>query len=226
MMSPPLIRRKRSLSQERGPIYPGNGPPPSPGGHRMSIDNGNSRDQDPYGPRHGYSPPHENYGPPHDAFPPSQHSYPPPPQEHNGPGPHDIYPRSDRHHMARMEYDHPVDPSIGPGGPRPYYQDPHEAHLADALQRENRGYDEMPPNRNTFHSPEDDDDQNGQYDDYGTGRDSQSMEADRRKRKRVFSNRTKTGCMTCRRRKKKCDEMHPECEPCPIVQKCSLMHFC
>ncbi|RDW83977.1 putative Zn(II)2Cys6 transcription factor [Aspergillus mulundensis] len=29
------------------------------------------------------------------------------------------------------------------------------------------------------------------------------------KRKRVFSNRTKTGCMTCRRRKKKCDEQHP-----------------
>lgn len=32
------------------------------------------------------------------------------------------------------------------------------------------------------------------------------------KRKRVFSNRTKTGCMTCRRRKKKCDEQHPVCE--------------
>lgn len=31
------------------------------------------------------------------------------------------------------------------------------------------------------------------------------------KRKRVFSNRTKTGCMTCRRRKKKCDEQHPTC---------------
>jgi hypothetical protein len=31
------------------------------------------------------------------------------------------------------------------------------------------------------------------------------------KRKRVFSNRTKTGCLTCRRRKKKCDEQHPSC---------------
>ena len=30
-------------------------------------------------------------------------------------------------------------------------------------------------------------------------------------RKRVFSNRTKTGCITCRRRKKKCDEGKPEC---------------
>ena len=31
------------------------------------------------------------------------------------------------------------------------------------------------------------------------------------KRKRNFSNRTKTGCMTCRRRKKKCDEARPHC---------------
>ncbi|KAF2085894.1 hypothetical protein K490DRAFT_67182 [Saccharata proteae CBS 121410] len=34
------------------------------------------------------------------------------------------------------------------------------------------------------------------------------------KRKRVFSNRTKTGCQTCRRRKKKCDEARPECQNC------------
>ena len=32
------------------------------------------------------------------------------------------------------------------------------------------------------------------------------------KRKRNFSNRTKTGCLTCRRRKKKCDEERPLCE--------------
>ncbi|KAJ5340164.1 Maltose/galactoside acetyltransferase [Penicillium brevicompactum] len=34
------------------------------------------------------------------------------------------------------------------------------------------------------------------------------------KRKRVFSHRSKTGCMTCRRRKKKCDEQHPACNNC------------
>lgn len=32
------------------------------------------------------------------------------------------------------------------------------------------------------------------------------------KRKRNFSNRTKTGCWTCRERKKKCDEGRPVCE--------------
>lgn len=37
-----------------------------------------------------------------------------------------------------------------------------------------------------------------------------------KKRKRNFSNRTKTGCLTCRRRKKKCDESKPECE-CPSL---------
>lgn len=33
-----------------------------------------------------------------------------------------------------------------------------------------------------------------------------------RPRKRNFSNRTKTGCGTCRKRKKKCDEQHPTCK--------------
>ena len=32
-----------------------------------------------------------------------------------------------------------------------------------------------------------------------------------RRRKRQFANRVKTGCVTCRRRKKKCDEGKPEC---------------
>jgi hypothetical protein len=35
---------------------------------------------------------------------------------------------------------------------------------------------------------------------------------DAKKRKRQFANRTKTGCGTCRRRKKKCDEAKPECK--------------
>lgn len=38
------------------------------------------------------------------------------------------------------------------------------------------------------------------------------VQSDPKKRKRNFSNRTKTGCLTCRKRKKKCDEAKPECE--------------
>lgn len=40
---------------------------------------------------------------------------------------------------------------------------------------------------------------------------SQGLQAGQ-KRKRNFSNRTKTGCITCRSRKKKCDEGRPHCE--------------
>ncbi|KAM0344570.1 hypothetical protein ACHAPU_007344 [Fusarium lateritium] len=38
------------------------------------------------------------------------------------------------------------------------------------------------------------------------------LQHESKKRKRNFSNRTKTGCLTCRKRKKKCDEQKPECE--------------
>lgn len=40
------------------------------------------------------------------------------------------------------------------------------------------------------------------------------------KRKRNFSNRTKTGCITCRNRKKKCDEGRPQCKYC-MFRVCS-----
>ena len=44
------------------------------------------------------------------------------------------------------------------------------------------------------------------------GRRDTVVQSDPKKRKRNFSNRTKTGCLTCRKRKKKCDETKPECE--------------
>ncbi|KAK8102626.1 hypothetical protein PG984_015772 [Apiospora sp. TS-2023a] len=45
-------------------------------------------------------------------------------------------------------------------------------------------------------------------------RDGTVIQSDPKKRKRNFSNRTKTGCLTCRKRKKKCDESKPECNNC------------
>ncbi|KAG5966972.1 hypothetical protein E4U58_002345 [Claviceps cyperi] len=44
----------------------------------------------------------------------------------------------------------------------------------------------------------------------GEQRQDSVLHHDPKKRKRNFSNRTKTGCFTCRRRKKKCDEQKPE----------------
>lgn len=59
-------------------------------------------------------------------------------------------------------------------------------------------------------SPEGEDGSVG-YSQYTPERKTGGPQADAKKRKRIFSNRTKTGCMTCRRRKKKCDEAKPEC---------------
>ena len=88
----------------------------------------------------------------------------------------------------------------------PYYsqhQDATEARLAQALQRENYSHGQAPI-RDHFGSPEDDVQRQQQYGEYSTNRSSISgPDGDRKRRKRVFSNRTKTGCMTCRKRKKK-----------------------
>lgn len=62
-------------------------------------------------------------------------------------------------------------------------------------------------------SPGDDDRSANPYTFVTNDRREMSAQSDPKKRKRNFSNRTKTGCMTCRRRKKKCDETRPECKP-------------
>jgi len=86
-----------------------------------------------------------------------------------------------------------------------------EAHLAEVLPRENSGQDADPrpwdltgrpngePGHETYSGSSPVNGNNGKLP---------------TKRKRNFSNRTKTGCMTCRRRKKKCDEAHPVCKFC------------
>lgn len=83
--------------------------------------------------------------------------------------------------------------------------------LREALARETQGME----SHGGYHgntSPEDDDGQNTPYPgSHGYDRNDVQMHADMKKRKRQFSNRTKTGCLTCRKRKKKCDEERPEC---------------
>ena len=107
------------------------------------------------------------------------------------------------------------DPHAQPS--QPYYAQPPnddpDARLAEALQRENGNGNGI---REAFASP--DTDERAQYGEYGASR-SQMADAERKRRKRVFSNRTKTGCMTCRKRKKKCDELHPECKYIITVQQ-------
>ncbi|KAI9835515.1 MAG: hypothetical protein M1819_001966 [Sarea resinae] len=91
-----------------------------------------------------------------------------------------------------------------------------DAQLAEALQRESQNMGSSRGDYST-RSPEGEDIQGTpqRTSEYGTDRAPQSgVQVDHKRRKRVFSNRTKTGCMTCRRRKKKCDEEKPECNNC------------
>lgn len=86
-----------------------------------------------------------------------------------------------------------------------------EDQLREALQRDAQGVDSQGAYTGT--SPGDEDDRSVSYQGgYAPERMPLQMNPDHKKRKRNFSNRTKTGCMTCRRRKKKCDETRPECK--------------
>ena len=82
-----------------------------------------------------------------------------------------------------------------------------DEHLGEVLQRASQNLDS---HHNEYASPGDDDRSANPYHPYSNR--EMSAQSDLKKRKRNFSNRTKTGCMTCRRRKKKCDENRPECK--------------
>lgn len=192
-------KRKRSYPDEydqpNSSTYHSHALPPSPQRPRMySQENGAGHERD-----HAIP---ENYGRQDRGNAPELY-----PRPERSPAPAENYPQPERHSLVRNEYDSRGD-GIAPG--RPYYS---EARMAEALQRENNSY-EVSMHDNQFGSPDDDDEHqhSQQYSDYGgPPRSHAQRELDRTRRKRVFSNRTKTGCMTCRRRKKKCDEQHPEC---------------
>ncbi|KIX00120.1 uncharacterized protein Z518_10257 [Rhinocladiella mackenziei CBS 650.93] len=99
----------------------------------------------------------------------------------------------------------PSQPTPALNGVRPNTS---EAQLAEVLQRETHAQETQPkpwdlqPSTNGDVNPD-------QY-----GPDGATIGTPAQKRKRNFANRTKTGCMTCRQRKKKCDEQHPICRNC------------
>jgi hypothetical protein len=100
-----------------------------------------------------------------------------------------------------------------------------DEHLSEVLQRETQSIDAQ--QREYQHgSPDDDDHSSNHYSGYGNDRREMSVQSDPKKRKRNFSNRTKTGCMTCRRRKKKCDETKPECKYPTMTTKHTDIDLC
>ncbi len=103
----------------------------------------------------------------------------------------------------------PIQSQPSANGSRP---NPSEAHMAEVLQREGNMSETAQPR------PWDHQSTTNGHDQYshetGTGGSAVTP-----KRKRNFSNRTKTGCITCRNRKKKCDEAQPVCELRPPSRK-------
>ncbi|KAL2840859.1 hypothetical protein BJX68DRAFT_183801 [Aspergillus pseudodeflectus] len=93
--------------------------------------------------------------------------------------------------------------------------DASDAQLAEALQREAQGSDASQKTWDSVNRAVEGSvpSEQGLAPPYAQDRPQSAVQV-APKRKRVFSNRTKTGCMTCRRRKKKCDEQHPACNNC------------
>ena len=119
------------------------------------------------------------------------------------------------------------DPHAQPN--QPYFSQPPDSadiRMVEALQKGNQT-SHPHQMRADFVSPEDDDSHDpqnyGSYTATNCGSMSGDGNRDHKRRKRVFSNRTKTGCLTCRRRKKKCDEAHPECEL--MNQACLIVYW-
>ena len=83
-----------------------------------------------------------------------------------------------------------------------------DEQLGEVLRRASQNMDR---HRDYDHTSPGNDRSAGPYSAYSNDQREMSAQSDPKKRKRNFSNRTKTGCMTCRRRKKKCDETRPEC---------------
>ncbi|KAG4029543.1 hypothetical protein MFRU_015g00830 [Monilinia fructicola] len=89
-----------------------------------------------------------------------------------------------------------------------------DEHLGEVLQRASQNIDAQQQHEYDRRTLSGDDRSADPYSEYSQERRELSAQSDLKKRKRNFSNRTKTGCMTCRRRKKKCDESRPECNNC------------
>lgn len=110
----------------------------------------------------------------------------------NQPTPHSYYSTPSGHERAGYGYERPYS---GHSGVQPSTP---EGRLAEAFSRESADHHYASS-------------ANGGDNDRNEDGGAQGLQPGQ-KRKRNFSNRTKTGCITCRGRKKKCDEARPHCK--------------
>ncbi|KAI5359748.1 putative zn(2)-C6 fungal-type DNA-binding domain, trimeric LpxA-like superfamily [Septoria linicola] len=132
------------------------------------------------------------------------------PDEHDGP-----YSQREGHDELEEPNDDPYKRALSPtekglSKPPPAPRPEVEAALRAQVQQFT-AQPQAHPRSGSSPSPEEDQAQQGPFpyaSEHSLGADDKS------KRKRNFSNRTKTGCHTCRTRKKKCDEGKPHCQNC------------
>ncbi|KAH8596340.1 hypothetical protein B0O99DRAFT_113146 [Bisporella sp. PMI_857] len=117
-----------------------------------------------------------------------------------------------RQFMASADDGREVNPDLWNRQYPPAPQINSDEQLGEVLQRASQSMDAQ--RRHEYEHASPDDDQSATPYGYAQEQRELSAQGDPKKRKRNFSNRTKTGCMTCRRRKKKCDETRPECNNC------------
>jgi hypothetical protein len=140
------------------------------------------------------------------------------PRGHPQPDPRDPYSADSQYrpYMTSAEDNREAAPAGELWHSRQYPPQTHissDEHLGEVLKRASQNLETQQRREYEQTSPgEDERSASASYSSYSTERRDISTQGDPKKRKRNFSNRTKTGCMTCRRRKKKCDEARPECE--------------
>ena len=101
-----------------------------------------------------------------------------------------------------------------------------EAILREALQRDSQLYDTPHRSWGVPTRLEGDSGDGEQYSHYSQDGTPTGPGQGNPKRKRVFSNRIKTGCLTCRRRKKKCDEGQPQCKLIDTLSTGPMLYWC
>jgi hypothetical protein len=125
------------------------------------------------------------------------------------------YPRLDDENDDRTSSNGTWNGEYDTGGPNHtpnrHSLDASDAQLAEALQRNNQEQDARQQNGWPIRHEDETGPDSQHFANYASDQRSSQGAQVGPKRKRVFSNRTKTGCMTCRRRKKKCDEGQPQC---------------
>lgn len=147
--------------------------------------------------------------------PPVQVEYPPDRLKTPPMRPYDPYGEEERAH-----HDAWIDSMRREEGPRRVYREPQSAAPNSANTDEQIGETLRRATSQIDHSdypqtsPDGDDQSISMYSGQYTPEERRDgvIQSDPKKRKRNFSNRTKTGCLTCRKRKKKCDENKPECK--------------